>query len=717
MPDNDSGDRNERPESQQGKADHSFDALRSNVSNSNEEKPDRGNSIEHVASELKKSSVEQAPSSDKDRASGVAEANIDKKGYLKDTGKDLWKMGEGALELGATIATAGASGAASAAGQGGKLAAGEATKQAGKQAGKQVGQEAAKTVAEEAAKKTAEETAKKSASALPSIDAPLSSAPAKPAGSTGAQSPIKDAAKDAAGNQVKEGLDPNKSQASTSDAPNKTAEQSKPEQSKAEKIQDSLGGDQAQRSSPRQQRKDQAKEKQSQEWEADHRGISERVTDQFQSKTGVDPKSALGKLPLGVGKLAESTANITQRGERFGVRALKRGASLIGMVLVAIFVFTMMGAISSAPDEEYLAYDDSGMGACLPDGSTIGDDAEDWDRYEAHQVGYIQEFIAAAKGYFPRSNGYSASDQRQAARIGLITVLVESQVNNYANSSVPESLDIEHDRVGSDHDSVGLVQQRPSMGWGDMPGSTWNGGDRVAVVQRLMDPQWSAYAFYRALNRYDGWETGTPGPYAQDVQGSAHPHRYQQRVSEADSMLDAFFADTDASTPPEPFSAATSGEGGDESADDEWVGCDGTPDGDVVAGLDGWVNPHPAGVITSGFRTPIRPTHKGLDVAEPGAMCGAPLYAAQEGTVVFSGMEPWGAWMLVIDHGDGLKTGYAHMQQRPNVNVGDRIEAGHNFGTEGTTGRSTGCHLHLEISVNGNFIDPVPFLSERDISW
>lgn len=65
---------------------------------------------------------------------------------------------------------------------------------------------------------------------------------------------------------------------------------------------------------------------------------------------------------------------------------------------------------------------------------------------------------------------------------------------------------------------------------------------------------------------------------------------------------------------------------------------------------------------------------------------------------------------VVIDHGD-FKTLYAHMTEKPAIEVGDVVSAGDKIGSVGTTGRSTGPHLHLEVDINGVKIDPEPFMS------
>lgn len=98
--------------------------------------------------------------------------------------------------------------------------------------------------------------------------------------------------------------------------------------------------------------------------------------------------------------------------------------------------------------------------------------------------------------------------------------------------------------------------------------------------------------------------------------------------------------------------------------------------------------------------------HKGLDF--PGAM-GAPIYATARGKVTFVGRKGGYGNVVEISHGQGLLTRYAHMS-RFEAQVGDRVEAGAVIGAIGSTGRSTGPHLHFEVRVNGTAVNPRTFL-------
>ena len=98
--------------------------------------------------------------------------------------------------------------------------------------------------------------------------------------------------------------------------------------------------------------------------------------------------------------------------------------------------------------------------------------------------------------------------------------------------------------------------------------------------------------------------------------------------------------------------------------------------------------------------------HKGLDI---GNNTGTPINATAAGVVIYSGWHGSYGRKIVIYHGFGYSTVYAHLY-RLNVSVGDEVEKGENIGTMGNTGRSTGPHLHYEVLVDGIPNDPQNFL-------
>ncbi|HYG67146.1 MAG TPA: M23 family metallopeptidase [Anaeromyxobacteraceae bacterium] len=120
------------------------------------------------------------------------------------------------------------------------------------------------------------------------------------------------------------------------------------------------------------------------------------------------------------------------------------------------------------------------------------------------------------------------------------------------------------------------------------------------------------------------------------------------------------------------------------------------------------------GWVTSDFGTRVDPItaarkmHQGLDIATPH---GQPIYTPSDGTVVFAGTEGGYGKVLVIDHGYGVKTRYAHLAEIF-VKPGDRLSRGEKVGAVGNTGRSTGPHLHYEVRVNGIPENPRKFILE-----
>lgn len=107
------------------------------------------------------------------------------------------------------------------------------------------------------------------------------------------------------------------------------------------------------------------------------------------------------------------------------------------------------------------------------------------------------------------------------------------------------------------------------------------------------------------------------------------------------------------------------------------------------------------------------PFHPGDDI---GAACGTTIVAASAGVVVEAG--PNGSYgnFVLIDHGGGVETAYGHIRDGGiGVTVGEQVTAGQPIAQIGTTGASTGCHLHLEVRVNGVQIDPYPFLAARGV--
>jgi murein DD-endopeptidase MepM/ murein hydrolase activator NlpD len=110
--------------------------------------------------------------------------------------------------------------------------------------------------------------------------------------------------------------------------------------------------------------------------------------------------------------------------------------------------------------------------------------------------------------------------------------------------------------------------------------------------------------------------------------------------------------------------------------------------------------------ITSPFGWRWGRMHEGIDL---GAAYGTPIGAAAAGTVIYAGWLGGYGNLTVIDHGGGLATAYGH-QSYIGVSVGQHVEQGQIIGNVGSTGHSTGPHLHFEVRVNGQAVDPLGYL-------
>lgn len=285
--------------------------------------------------------------------------------------------------------------------------------------------------------------------------------------------------------------------------------------------------------------------------------------------------------------------------------------------------------------------------------------------------------------------GQTAGVGREGVVIAIMAALTESTLRMLANTSAyPESAAYPNDGNGSDHDSLGLFQMRPVSGWG--------------TVAELMDPTYQARAFYggstgpnypspRGLLDIPGWQQMDPGEAAQAVEVSAYPDRYQNYQPVAEAILTTLTR------------SAPSGNGGGDEAP-------------VVPETTRIVFPLPEGtwVRTSpfGWRSdPItgeRRFHAGSDFAAPD---GTPIYAVADGVVVRAGYTDAGGGVIVIEHtvqGERVASMYVHMWSHGiHVAEGDTVTAGQHIGDVGSSGHSTGPHLHLQIHPGGAGADAV----------
>ena len=112
------------------------------------------------------------------------------------------------------------------------------------------------------------------------------------------------------------------------------------------------------------------------------------------------------------------------------------------------------------------------------------------------------------------------------------------------------------------------------------------------------------------------------------------------------------------------------------------------------------------GVVVSGFGMRWGRMHEGIDI---GCAYGTPNRAAAAGTVIYAGWLGGYGNLVVVDHGNGLSTAYAHASSIL-VSVGQSVSQGQTVSLVGSTGNSSGPHLHFEVRVNGVAVDPLPYL-------
>jgi murein DD-endopeptidase MepM/ murein hydrolase activator NlpD len=170
--------------------------------------------------------------------------------------------------------------------------------------------------------------------------------------------------------------------------------------------------------------------------------------------------------------------------------------------------------------------------------------------------------------------------------------------------------------------------------------------------------------------------------------------------------------------------AAAAKKAAEEKAAADWAAAHPAPPssggggGGGAPSSSGWVRPS-GGHISSGYGTRVNPVdggvrlHAGTDLA---AGCNAPIVAASEGTVIFAGWSGGYGNFIIINHGGGLSTGYGHIVNGGTlVGVGQHVSAGQQIARVGSTGNSTGCHLHFETRPGGVAVDAVPFMRARGV--
>lgn len=341
------------------------------------------------------------------------------------------------------------------------------------------------------------------------------------------------------------------------------------------------------------------------------------------------------------------------------------GALVLALPLALVFSVILFGSPANAECNP------TGGGSVSVDPGSVPDTTI--DGYGHKQLVNAAHIIEAGKAL-----DLKVRDQT----IGVMTAMGESTLNviDYGDGAGP--------------DSRGLFQQRDNGAWGSY-------SDR-------MDPFISATNFFKAMIRnVPERESVEPTIIAHRTQSNSDPYHYEKYWDTAVKIVEAV---TGADT------GLIEGTGGQV--------CNGEASVPGEVNKEGWAKPG-GGPITNDYGprpvidTPAGPTipfHYGLDLAAGG--CDGPIWAAQDGTVSDVLQDSGGGWRIEVEHSGGVKTWYVHMYADGILaKVGDKIKAGQQIAKVGSSGFSTGCHLHFETWVNGERVDPQAFLAEVGITY
>lgn len=317
-----------------------------------------------------------------------------------------------------------------------------------------------------------------------------------------------------------------------------------------------------------------------------------------------------------------------------------------------------------------------------------------------------------------------AEMNQQGAIIGLMTAIQESSLTALANDGswkypegtrvmtraqweearkvVMTSLDLPHQGVGHAWDALGILQQRPSAGWG--------------TVEQIMNPSYAAETFFKRLKKVPNWQSLSYELAAEKVQVSGLPDNYAQRRPDAELLYAALQGATvEIKESEEP--RAHCEDGGDTRKPEAKTPYEGPKN------ASGWV--FPVETVSKvqynyGEQRGKYP-HAGEDFTSPKDTA---IYAAASGQVIRASCSDLvvgrSACQIQIDHGniDGqrVSTLYVHMfQDGVLAKIGEEVEAGDQIAKVGTNGNSTGYHLHFEVWLNKTITNPVVFLKEHGV--
>jgi murein DD-endopeptidase MepM/ murein hydrolase activator NlpD len=363
--------------------------------------------------------------------------------------------------------------------------------------------------------------------------------------------------------------------------------------------------------------------------------------------------------------------------------AIGAAAGIPVAVVVAVPIAIMTGTMMNSTDLK---------GGVVPASSTCGNSAtiQTVSINTPKVSGYSKAQVANAAAIV--KTGQDLKMPPRAWVVAVATAMQESGLTNLGNLG-------KH----NDHDSLGLFQQRPSTGWG--------------TPAEVTNPVHASTSFYKTLKKVSGWQSMPLTKAAQEVQRSAYPSAYAKWEDDASSLVNKLSGDA-AKTP----ITATS------------IGMCAKADEVTSAG---WVRPVSA-PLGDGFHT-RGGEHMGIDLI---AKRGTPIKAAAAGTVIHMecdrtergydcshdgspGDWPGGCgWYVDISSSGGVLTRYCHQLRKPLVDVGDKVTAGQVIGVVGSTGHSSGPHLHFEVHVchgasptacraSKYATDPVAFMKEH----
>lgn len=243
---------------------------------------------------------------------------------------------------------------------------------------------------------------------------------------------------------------------------------------------------------------------------------------------------------------------------------------------------------------------------------------------------------------------------RDAQIIGIMTAMGESSLKNITYGDWETSGNTNPD--GTRTSSIGLFQQQDW--WGS--------------IDDRMDPTKSATLFFGRLTAVAGWQDMEPSHAIWRVQINSDKDHYAKYETDATAVVDALT-------------------------------------GTCAAGSGEWIVPA-RGTVTGVFGDSRGDhAHMGTDLAD--GTCAGPIWAASAGVVTSTGYNSGGGGYIWIEHTDGVTTGYFHMKTADIlVTKGQAVSAGDQIGRIGNEGNSYGCHLHYEVKVNGDYVNPQTFM-------